>query len=167
MSLSAKEASLKRLHTVRLYSCKAFWKRQNQGDREKISGCGRKERKSLDYPVVVGTCQCKFVHTHGTCNTNRDPQGKLWGLGDCSMYGQEGVCVVALTSHHLAEPQNTQVKHNCKQGSFFSMATQSFPVMLFSSLDKYFVLEVFYLQSDKEKISKFEIIDQVFLYAAY
>lgn len=160
---------------IRLYNCKAFWKRQNQGDREKISGCERKERKSLNYIVMVGTCQCKFVHTHGTCNTNSGPDCILQSLEyDCILfcpyilqYGQEGVCVVALVSHHLAEPQNTPIKHNFKQRSLFSMVTQSFLVMLFSSLDKYFVLEVFCLQSDKEKISKLEIIDQVFLYAAH
>lgn len=41
------------------------------------------------------------------------------------------------------------------------MVTQSFLVMLSSSLDKYLVLEVICLWSDKEKISKLEIIDQV------
>lgn len=75
--------------------------------------------------------------------------------------------MIAVTSPHLAEPPYTLIKCNLKQGSLFSTVTQSFLVMLFSSLDKDLVLEVIYLWSDKEKISKLEIIDQVFFYAEY
>lgn len=52
--------------------------------------------------------------------------------------GGKIICVTAVTSDHLAEPQTALIKHNFKHRSLLSMVFW----LLFSSLDKYLVLEM-------------------------
>ena len=73
-----------------------FWKRQNDGDSKKISGCQKRggwmNRQSVEnvqgsksnlYDIKMkDICYYTFVQTRRMYNTKNGPQGKLWILSD-------------------------------------------------------------------------------------
>ena len=74
-----------------------FWKRQNYGDSERSAidrgaeRWGEMARQSTEdlygsantlYDIMMDRCHYTFVQTHRVENTNREPKGKLWTLGD-------------------------------------------------------------------------------------